>query len=205
MTGRQSAARPRIIWDLDDTLNELMKGWLAWHQRKQGAPSGALDVAAISENPPHRLLGLGLPEYLASLDAFRNSAEAGELQPVPAVRAWFEKYGFAFDHHVVTARPISTVAAASEWTFRHFGRWIRHFHFAPARRPDENVPDSGVSKRDIISQFGRADFFVDDSVENLDAVRDSVGAVLLVPQPWNGGSGTLDDVLEVLSRRAASS
>jgi hypothetical protein len=201
MTGRQTA-RPRIIWDLDDTLNELMKEWLVWRCRVDRAP--AVDFADVRENPPHRLLRIDLSEYLGSLDRFRNSAEARAMAPAPGVAAWFEAHGFDFEHHVVTARPISTVPAAAEWVFRHFGRWIRHFHFAPARRPDEDVPDSGASKREIISQFSRADFFVDDSRENLEAARGLVGTVLLVPQPWNGGTGTLADVLDALTRQPAA-
>lgn len=192
--------RPRIIWDLDDTLNELMKGWLAWHQRGAVAP---IKFHAIHENPPHRLLNIDASEYLDSLDCFRNSSEARELRPVAAIRAWFEQHGFAFDHHVVTARPIATVPAAAEWVFRHFGRWVRHFHFAPARRAGEDVPDSGVAKREIIAQFQRAEFFIDDSPENLDGARDLVGETLLIPQPWNGARGSIRDVLDVLSRAAA--
>jgi hypothetical protein len=126
------------------------------------------------------------------------------MLPVPAVREWFQQHGDAFDHHVVTARPIATVPAAAEWVFRHFGRWVRHFHFTPARRTGEDVPDSGASKREIIAQFSRAEFFVDDSAENLDAAREIVGECLLVPQPWNNGTGKFADALEVLSRRATA-
>jgi hypothetical protein len=203
MTGRQSV-RPRIIWDLDDTLNELMKEWLVWRSSDAPVNATAVDFASIRENPPHRLLHMDLRDYLASLDRFRNSSAAREMRPVQLVAEWFEKHGFAFEHHVVTARPVATVPAAAEWVFRHFGRWVRHFHFTPARRANEDVPDSGASKRDIISQFSRADFFVDDSADNLEAARGLVGQVLLVPQPWNGGGGTIAEVLDALTGKRAA-
>jgi hypothetical protein len=196
-----AAHRPRIVWDLDDTLNELMREWLAWHGRRQ--PKAApVRFEELRENPPHRLLGISPAEYLASLDGFRLSAEARAMRPVPEIRVWFEVHGFAFEHHVLTARPVAMAPAAAEWVFAHFGKWIRHFHFVPALRAQDNPPDQGTTKGEVIARFGGADFFVDDSRENLKAAAAAVPTCLLVPRPWNGSKGTLAEVLATLTAAA---
>lgn len=193
------AQQPRIVWDLDDTLNELMRGWLNWHCARQVPPRAVPAFGELVENPPHRLLGLALEEYQESLDRFRLSHEASALAPPPAVLAWFQRHGFDFEHHLLTARPAATVAPAAEWVFRHFGRWIRHFHFVPSFRSAARLPDQGITKRDIIQQLAPVDFVVDDSAETLDAARDVARFCLLAPQPWNHGRGTIADVLPLLT------
>lgn len=189
-------AKPRVIWDLDDTLNDLMRAWLCWPAR----PGAALAYGDLRENPPHRQLGLTEAGYKQSLDHFRNSDEAGRIQPLPEVLDWFVASGHGFEHHVLTARPLATVPAAAEWVFAHFGSWIRHFHFVPARRDGDNLPDLGEDKGAVIRRLGGADYFLDDDPKNLEAARDVVPHRLLVPQPWNDGAGDLTATLAVIAR-----
>lgn len=198
MTSR-AGQQPRIVWDLDDTLNELMRGWLKWHCARQDPARGGGRFSDLVENPPHNLMGLTLEEYQNSLDQFRLSEEARDLVPIPEVLAWFHAHGFDFEHHVVTARPVATVPPAAEWLFRHFGRWIRHFHFVPSFRAGAALPAPPRTKRDVILEIGDVDFVVDDSPETLDAARDVARTCLLAPQPWNRGSGTIADILPALT------
>ena len=201
MTSR-AGQQPRIVWDLDDTLNELMRGWLKWHCARQNDQAHACaSFSNLVENPPHGLLGLTLEEYQTSLDQFRLSHEARDLPPIPHVLAWFQTHGFDFEHHVVTARPVATVPPAAEWVFRHFGRWIRHFHFVPSFRAEAALPHPPKTKRDVILEIGEVDFVVDDSAETLDAARDVTRTCLLAPQPWNRGLGTIADILPRLTAR----
>ena len=147
------------------------------------------------DNPPHRLCGLDLQDYLASLDQFRLCPAFASLAPRPELLEWFQRNGDAFEHHVLTARPTRTVAAGSSWVFTHFGRWVRHFHFVPAARPDDLAPDSGAGKECLLRQIGCVDFMVDDSAGNLKACAPLVGRGILVPQPWNGGDHGITAVL----------
>lgn len=188
-------AKPRVIWDLDDTLNDLLRAWVGW----PGRPGPPLPYGDLRENPPHRLLGLTLEEYLRSLDRFRTSDEARRLRPDPAVLGWFGERGHDFEHHVLTARPRATVPAAAEWVFTHFGPWIRHFHFVPARRAGDDLPDMGEDKGAVIRRLGGADFFLDDDPQNLAAAAGLVPHRLLVPQPWNPAEGSLAGLLASLA------
>ncbi|MGH7995664.1 MAG: hypothetical protein ACREFX_04855 [Opitutaceae bacterium] len=188
-------ARPRIVWDLDDTLNELMLAWHGWFNRDRRTGGVRLSFAELRENPPHRLLGLAEDEYRASLDRFRLSPAGRNLEPSPAALAWFERHGFEFEHHVLTARSLATVPAAAEWVFSHFGRWIRHFHFIPAVRAGEVLPDAGQAKADVIRELGPARYFVDDNPAEVEAARACVEESLLVAQPWNAGGSPLAELL----------
>jgi len=197
MTSR-AGEPPRIVWDLDDTLNDLMREWLKWHFTRQPSRGRLVRFAELVDNPPHHLLGLTLEEYQESLDQFRLSNGARDLLPEPEVLDWFQARGCDFEHHVLTARPTATVAPAAEWVFRHFGRWIRHFHFVPSSRGGAGRTDRQITKHDVIEQLGGVDFFVDDSPETLHAARHVARICLLPPQPWNRSKGTIAEVLAVL-------
>ncbi|MGH8047533.1 MAG: hypothetical protein ACREKL_09825, partial [Chthoniobacterales bacterium] len=185
-----SPLKKRIVWDLDDTLNTLTHSWLDWFYARN-RDARRVRFEDLRENPPNALLGIPMQDYLDSLDAFRISPEARDMQPVPAVRDWFREHGFCFEHHVLTARPIATIPHASGWLFTHFGRWIRHFHFVPARRVGDVVPDENEPKARVIERLGGAEAFVDDSPANLEGAGDVVANCILVPQPWNGAKGEL--------------
>jgi hypothetical protein len=178
------SGRPRIVWDLDDTLNPLMRAWLKWASQDAGGryfPS----YECLTQNPPHDLCGITYREYLDSLDRFRISAEGARMTVDPLVLAWFESRGHQFEHHVLTARPTCTVHSAAEWVFRNLGTWIRHFHFVPAVRPGVDLPDAGASKSAVIQGIGQCAFFLDDTEGNFADTGEWVKHCLLVPQPWN--------------------
>jgi hypothetical protein len=186
--------RPRIVWDLDDTLNPLMRAWLGWFGREH--PGTALpEYGALNENPPHALCGISKKGYLASLDRFRLSAEAAHMPVHPLILEWFGTRGHAFEHHVLTARPAATVATAADWVFRNLGTWVRHFHFVPAVRAEEDLPDAGSSKSSVIGGIGGCTFFLDDTAANFEGMEAWVEQCILVPQPWNRQSLGLEELL----------
>ena len=190
MTGR-----PRILWDLDDTLNPLMRSWLAWFGRQN--PAAALpEYGALTENPPHALCGISREVYLASLDRFRLSPEAARMPVDPVVLEWFGDRGRDFEHHVLTARPAGTVAEAADWVFRNLGAWVRHFHFVPAVRAGEDLPDAGSAKSSVMGGIGRCAFFLDDTPGNFEGMEAWVDHCILVPQPWNRQSLGLAELLD---------
>jgi len=189
-----------IVWDVDDVLNDLMGNWLEqqWLPRNPGCPIG---YAALTENPPHRVLGVSREAYLESLDDFRL-ARMADLNPVPEVRAWFEQQGHKFRHVVLTAVPVGTAHLSAGWVLRHFGEWIRSFHFVPSPRKDDPPFHYDQSKGEFLRWLGRGDILVDDQPANLAAAADLGLGGILFPRPWNDGSESIPALLERLSLQA---
>jgi hypothetical protein len=186
-----------IAWDVDDVLNDLMRVWLerAWLPEHSGCRAAYEDLRA---NPPHELLGIRLEEYLASLDAFRRTHYLEELAPRPEVLAWFERHGGAFRHMALTATPLACAPISAAWVLRHFGKWIRSFHFVPSARAGETIPTYDRGKQDFLSWWGQPAVLVDDQPANVEAVRRAGGRAILTPRPWNGGAGTIAQAIAEL-------
>ena len=196
-------AMKTIIWDVDDVLNDLMRWWLelAW---LPAHPACRVTYPGLTENPPHALLGIGLEEYLASLDAFRLSPAAREMAPVPEVLEWFTRHGARARHVALTAAPQHTVHESAAWVLRHFGGWIRTFAFVPSPRPGASSPGYEATKEEYLAGCGRVDVFLDDNPAHVQAARRRGMAALLVPRPWNAGGPTLAQTLEQLAHLVAA-
>jgi hypothetical protein len=187
-----------IAWDVDDVLNDLTGAWFrAWP-----AAHGACDLSyeQLTENPPHRLLGVSREEFLDSLDTFRSSAAGQDLPPDPRVSAWFAAHGARCRHLVLTATPLFNAPASAAWVLRHFGVWVRCYAVVPSPRPGQTLPDYDTDKGGALDWLGVADVLVDDSAEAVAAARRRGRDAVLVPRPWNGAAGDLDDALAHLTR-----
>jgi len=184
-----------IIWDIDDVLNDCMRTWLekCW---LPAHPERLMKFEEIRENPPHRLLGVAREEYLASLDAFRLSPQAQAMVPDVHLMAWFRNHGFSFRHIALTARPRKTVSPAIEWVLRHFGEWFQTFSFVPAQRPGDAPGHPDRDKAGFLSWLGKADYFIDDSPENVESAQCLGIAAFLVARPWNKGGLPLWSIVE---------
>jgi FMN phosphatase YigB (HAD superfamily) len=189
-----------IVWDVDDVLNDLMAAWFS-EEWLPVHPECALCYADLRENPPHRVLGIEKREYLASLDSFRLSPKASAMKPNAAIIEWLRRYGGQYRHVALTARPLESAPAAAEWLFRHFGIFFRCFGLVPSRL-DASEPVYDRNKADFLQWFRQADFFIDDSEDNVAAVRALGVKCLLFPQPWNGSPHTAGEVLKVLTEQA---
>ncbi len=191
--------KPLIVWDLDDVLNNLMEAWFcAYASTSSGSVVG--DYQGIVQNPPHQLLGITHSEYLNSLDTFRNSAEGHNLGPNALVLDWFREKGSNFRHMVLTNRPVKTVPGAADWVFRHFGNWVRFFHFVPSPRSGEDLPAYDSNKGECLTWLGKADALVDDSPENIRAAQELGLEVFTFPQPWNDSEHSVCELLNKVSR-----
>jgi FMN phosphatase YigB (HAD superfamily) len=186
-----------IVWDVDDVLNDLMHAWFTsvWQPAHEDSPLRYQDIA---DNPPYRSLGITRAEYLASLDAFRVSEEARRMVPNAAVLGWLRSYGDGFRHVALTARPLESAPAAAEWVFRHFGEYFRCFGVVPSRLSAQ-APVYDRDKGDFLEWLGRADFLVDDSAENIALAQKAGVRAILYPQPWNGATYSVGDVLTTLA------
>ena len=187
-----------IAWDVDDVLNDLMRIWFEERWLKDH-PGCAIRYDDITENPPHRLLGVSMAEYLRSLDEFRLSEGFQKMPPLPDIKEWFLRYG-AFSRHIaVTATPLAAAPASSAWVMRHFGEWIRTFHFIPSKRNGQNIPEYDESKADFLKWFNRADVLVDDNEGNLEGAERLGFRCVLIPRPWNREKKGLTEALSSLS------
>jgi hypothetical protein len=192
-----------IIWDVDDVLNDLTGEWYAraWVPTAPGAPP----YDRLAENPPHRVLGVSLATYLASLDDFRRDCYAS-LAPVSEVLEWFEAHGCECTHVALSAVPPAYADLTAAWVIKHFGRWINTFAFVPPTRERAHVSAMASSKRDYLSWLGRGDVLVEDRQETITAASTLGIAGVLVPRPWNERrSERLAAALSDLSRTLAES
>lgn len=189
-----------IVWDVDDVLNSLMRDWFeqAWLEEH---PECAVSYGELRENPPHRVLGVERAAYLESADRFRASEAARAMRPNPLLLDWFREHGANYRHVALTARPMESAPEAAEWVIRHFGAWIRCFGVVPSRSGD-SLPVYDRHKGEWLSWLGGADFFVDDSVENVRRAEAMGIRTVLWPQPWNSASAS--DPLGVLTAEQVS-
>ena len=188
-----------IVWDIDDVLNDLMRSWFELCWKKEHAGS-AIVYSDIRENPPHKFLGMDESDYLKSLDKFRLSSSAEEMNPHPVVLKWFEKYGANYRHIALTARPIKTVAPAVKWLMSHYGEWFQTISFVPSKRPDEHPGQPDRSKSDFLAWLGKADYFIDDMAEHVNRAAGQGIRAFSVAQPWNESNLNLIEILEIIGK-----
>jgi len=186
-----------IVWDVEDVLNDLIRTWFdTWW--RPAHPDCALAYQEISENPPQRILGVCLEEYLESLDAFRSS-ETTMMQPPTEVIDWFHGYGKDFRHVALTAVPLRAASPLASWVFNHYGLWIRSFNVVPSRRVGEILPAYDRTKVDFLQWWGMADILVDDNAATVESARRLGIEAVLMPRPWNPSRLTVTDTLQYLA------
>jgi 5'(3')-deoxyribonucleotidase len=170
-----------IAWDIDDVLNNLMQEWFE-KQWLIDHPKCTIEYEDLKENPPHKILGVELKKYHDSLDEFVFSGKYMDMEPVSGILEWFQKDGYKCRHIALTANPAASVCAA--WLFKHYGEWIRTFHFVPFGRKDMIKYDD--SKRNWLEWLdGKVDIFIDDNEDNLIGVKELGITTILHPKPWN--------------------
>lgn len=186
-----------IAWDVDDVLNDLMLAWLEqkWKAEHEDC---TLRYGEITENPPQKLLGVSIDEYLRSLDEYRLSALYQQMVPVKEIMEWFDRYGNNFRHIALTATPLVAASASAQWVFKHFGSWIRTFHFVPSKRAGQNIPEYDAGKSAFLQWIAKVDVFVDDSPANIKAAESIGVRSILWPRHWNDSLQTQHEALTTL-------
>ncbi len=187
-----------IAWDVDDILNDLMGCWLE-QKWKREHPQCNLTYSDIKRNGPQDLLGVTLQDYLSSLDEFRQSPAFGSMEPNPLVMDWFRQYGSQARHIVLTAVPLSCAHISAEWVVRHFGKWIRTFHFVPSFREGVDLPDYDVRKAEFLQWINKVDILVEDNEKNASEASEAGVRGLLVDRPWNSSERSMENVLAELA------
>jgi hypothetical protein len=188
-----------LAWDVDDVLNNLMRVWLeAWWLPQH--PGCMLNYEDIKKNPPHKLLGVDLDEYLQSLDEFRLSGHYEQMQPNIKALEWFEKYGSSFRHITVTSAPRIAASVSASWVIRHFGDWIRTFHFVPSLRRGEILPEYDTTKAACLSWVNSVDILIEDNEKNVTGLTKMGIQYFIVRRPWNSSLLKMEDLLNNLSQ-----
>ena len=191
-----------IVWDVDDVLNHLTRSWLD----KVWTPAHSAQVVRyedLHQNPPHALLGIGMDEYLSSLDEFRLGAGYAEQAPNADILAWLQANGQRCRHIALTATPLRTAPTTAAWALRHFGRWIREFAFIPAQRKRERLPLYDADKGAWLARLRTPAILVDDSPNNVEAAIAAGTPAVAWPCPWND-SVAASDTLYALDRFLAA-
>lgn len=190
-----------IAWDIDDVLNDLM---LSWFEQKwlRDHRKCRLRYEELTENPPHGLLGVDINDYLTSLDEYRLSALYQQMVPVKEVMDWFVKYGRNFQHIALTAVPLVAASVSAQWVFKHYGAWIRTFHFVPSRRRGKEIPEYEQTKGDFLKWISRVDLLVDDNRSNIMSAENAGCRGILMPRPWNGSKIPVGETLLMIADMA---
>ncbi|HOY32844.1 MAG TPA: hypothetical protein PKW80_13280 [Bacteroidales bacterium] len=185
-----------IIWDVDDVLNNLTRDWFEGYWLKNN-PACMVLFAQIDKIPPHEIFHISREKYLETLDEFR--IKHGEsLQPDMDVLEWFRAHGHQFRHAVLTATPRFYAPCSAQWVFKHFGDWIRTYHFVPSKRTHDDFPCYDANKAGFLRTLGNVDIFIDDNESHInDAKKDGI-RTLLFPQPWNSNSS--ESVVDFLKK-----
>ncbi len=188
-----------IAWDVDDVLNNLMFEWFktTW---KKSHPECNIVYEDLSENPPHRILGVSKEHYLKSLDAFRADSPFNQMIPVLQVKEWFAHHGHQFRHIALTSVPFFVASKSAKWVLTHFGQWIRTYHFVPSYRVTCKIPVYDQTKQEFFKWIQQIDYLVDDNEDNIKEAE-SVGVKgILFPRPWNPEkSKPVETILSFLS------
>lgn len=193
---------PVIVWDIDDVLNDFTVEWLRFFGRHHPC---SVVYEQLTENPPTEVLGIGLDEYRESLDEFRGRYML-ELKPRPELLQWFEVYGDACRHMALTAVPMEFAHLSAFWVIRHFGRWIRSFHFVPSPRNSDNFVRHERTKGDMLEKLGEIDIFIDDAESNIESAGHLALRSIVFPAPWNRRRGesiaaVTDSLVDFLNKR----
>lgn len=189
-----------IAWDVDDVLNDLLQSWFEQKWLVEN-PGCKVRYGDITENPPTGPLNTSLEAYLSSLDEFRLSSMYQQMAPVKEVMDWFAVNGSNFRHIALTAVPRVAASASAQWVLRHFGSWIRTFHFVPPTREGEDIPEYDTDKGDFLKWIQKVDVLVDDSVSNIEAAKSAGVKTVIMPRPWNNSSMSVLGALKELESR----
>jgi len=189
-----------LVWDVDDVLNDLMRQWFrqCW---SADHPESTLTFEHLSCNPPDAVLSITRAEYLASMDAFRESEQGKSIAPDAQVLSWFRQHGHCFRHIALTARPLAAVPGAAFWVFQHFGEWIRSFGVVPTRS-EPGVPVYHRSKGEYLEWMRNGDILIDDADENIRSAVELGMKGLQPKQPWNRSKLTMAALLQQLTELA---
>jgi hypothetical protein len=192
-----------IVWDVDDVLNDLMLQWFShcWLEKQSDC---AIKYCELTSNPPHAVLEISRDEYLTSLDQFRKTDRALQMEPNPLVLQWMQQHGERFRHIALTARPLDSAPNVAEWLLRHFGAWIRCIGVVHTRENDR-FPAYDRNKGEFLDWLHCGDIMVDDSAQNIRQAQARGLKALLYPQPWNESCSTVDALLDELTKMAVSS
>ncbi len=186
-----------IAWDVDDVLNNLAYEWLNYFCKKYNKKISYEDLVI---NPPCEIIGVSREEYSASLDEFRLSEAALNMEPDKNILCWMEKSGNKFHHIALSATSAQTARNGAYWVMKNFYKYIHSYNIVPSYRANDKVLRPFQNKGEFIESLKFVDVLVDDNEHNIkDAV--SAGAQgFLVKRPWNKGGLEIPEILEKLER-----
>jgi len=175
-----------IVWDVDDTLNFLVREWLSFY--KDSHPECKLNYDQLTNEKLIEVLKIDERELCDSFDNFKIKGYFDILQPNIEILNWFKKYGDNFYHIALTASSLKTVYVSARWVFKHFSEWIRNFHVVPSYRYTHVYTVYDASKAEYIKRIGGVDIVIDDCIKNYNEINKTKGVkCYLIKKPWNKG------------------
>jgi 5'(3')-deoxyribonucleotidase len=182
-----------IAWDVDDVLNNLTKRWLIYW--KNNNPLCKISFNQLTENPPHKVINIPLKQYLKSLDKFRMSKNYMQLKPSKIMLNWFAQNGHKFRNIALTSVPFFAAPISANWVLKHFGNWIRTFHFVPSKRKNEKILKYDTNKIDFLNWIEKVDFIIDDKEDIICKAKEFGIKAILFPAPWNSNKNKSPEII----------
>lgn len=173
--------RPTIYLDMDGVLCDMVGAAMRLHGREDLLQPGAWPKGTYCMED---VLHISATQFWKKIDDEGSSFWA-DLKLYPWSRALVAKSIRAAETLVCSKpslNPQSTFGK-HQWLTRHFGASVRNYVFTPHKH----------------HLAGPKRILVDDCEENIRQWRNAGGVGILFPQPWNSGTGTVEEVFEMLT------
>ncbi len=185
-----------IAWDVDDVLNNLTGEWLKYFCKKYDKD---ISYSELTVNPPCEIIGVGLDEYLKSLDEFRMTDIALNLTPNKYILDWMKKSGRRFNHIALSATSAQTACNGAYWVMKNFYEYIHSYNIVPSYRNNDTISRPFKDKGEFIKECKYIDILIDDSEKNIERAKNAGALGFLVKQPWNKNGLEITEILEKLN------
>jgi len=168
-----SANKPRIGVDLDDTVVEFVEGLRVWHNRVYG---GAHEQKDFTTWQFHEIWGCEQGDVHRRVIEFYGTPEHQEITAISgsqdALRALKDNYELI----AITARGVEYAPRMLEIINRYFSDVFADVHFIGiGKTKGAHCVEIGVT------------LMIDDALHNAQSVGEQGIPVLLMNQPWNQG------------------
>lgn len=172
-------SKPILAIDLDDTLKEFMKGFLAYHQRVHGFSKPFEEMTDFTFWPL-----LKIPdreEAIRRVTDFYSSPEGCKSPALPHSQEILTRLQQKYDFIVVTSRSEDARTQTTDWVERNFSGLFRDIYFtnnwSMGSHPSQR-------KANLCKRIG-ACALIDDSPEYVGECRREGIPAFLISRPWN--------------------
>ena len=173
--------KPVLAVDFDDVIANFNAAFSSFHNRVYRTD---IEYDRIFSHDMHHVYGCEEAEIPDRLNAFYESIEHGDMQPIDNVWPNLTELSRHYELHVVTNRPASRHGETWNWIYRWSPSVISHVHFTNFWGDKEH--ETRRPKSVVCREIG-AKILVEDAFKHALEVSESGIHVLMPHRPWNRG------------------